>query len=263
MLTFTGSSATGKRLMVAAGESNMKRLMLECGGKSPYIVFDDCPEDLDYVAQHVVALGFPNQGELCSAGTRVLVQESIRERLVPKLIEHARKLVPQDPLDADTTFGALMSEAHLNKVLAYIESGQKDGAQLAHAGRRVEPVKGGAYLEPSVFLEVKNGYRIAREEIFGPVLSLMSFRDEEEALALANDTTYGLAGYLCTTNLGRAHRVAQRLNVGGVVVMGTSTPAPLWENMGVDPQKQSGFGAEGGMDGLASYCATSAIYVQL
>jgi acyl-CoA reductase-like NAD-dependent aldehyde dehydrogenase len=263
LLTFTGSGATGKQLMVAAGQSNMKRLMLECGGKSPYIIFDDCPEDLDFVAQAVVQTAFPNQGEVCSAGTRVLVQEGIKDRLIPKLIEQASKVVPGDPLDPEVTFGALLGEAHMNKVIGYIESGKKEGARLIHAGRRVEPVKGGCYLEPSIFADVNNGSRIAREEIFGPVLSLLSFRTEEEALLLANDTTYGLVAYVCTTNLGRAHRLGQRLNAGAVLIMGTSTPAPLWESLGIEPQKQSGFGAEGGLDGLASYTTTNVVYVQI
>ncbi len=263
LLTFTGSSATGKQLMIAAGQSNMKRLMLECGGKSPFVIFDDCPEDLDFIAQHAVQTAFPNQGEMCAAGTRVLVQDGIKNRLLPKLIEQARKLVPQDPLDPDTTFGALLSEAHLNKVIAYIESGKEEGAEVVHAGRRVEPVKGGCYLEPTIFADVKNSFRIAREEIFGPVLSLLSFRTEEEALALANDTTYGLVAYVCTTDLGRAHRLGQRLNAGAVLIMGTSTPAPLWESLGIEPQKQSGFGAEGGLDGLASYATTNVVYVQI
>ena len=263
LLTFTGSSATGKQLMVAAGQSNMKRLMLECGGKSPYIVFDDCPDDLDFVAQHIVQTGFPNQGEMCAAGTRVLVHDSIKDRLIPKLIEHAKKLVPRDPLHPDTTFGALINEAHLNKVIGYIESGQKEGARLVHVGKRVEPVKGGFYLEPSIFDNVTNGIRIAREEIFGPVLSLLTFRTEEEAIAMANDSTYGLVAYVCTTNLGRAHRLGQRLNAGAVLIMGTSTPSALWESLGIEPQKQSGFGAEGGLDGLASYTTTNAVYIQI
>jgi acyl-CoA reductase-like NAD-dependent aldehyde dehydrogenase len=263
LLSFTGSSATGKQMMISAGQSNMKRLMLECGGKSPYIVFDDCPGDLDFVAQHAVLSAFPNQSENCGSGTRLLLQEGIKDRLLPKLIEQARKLVPQDPLDPDTTFGALINEGHLNKVMGYIEIGKREGARLLHAGNRVQPVKGGYYLEPSIFTEVKSNHRIAREEIFGPVLSVLSFKTEEEAITLADDTTFGLVAYVCTTNLGRAHRLAARLNAGVIMVLGTARPEPVWEGMGMQAQKESGFGAEGGLEGLASYTNTNAVYVQI
>jgi acyl-CoA reductase-like NAD-dependent aldehyde dehydrogenase len=261
LLSFTGSSATGKKLMVSAGQSNMKRLMLECGGKSPFIVFEDCADDLDFVAQSAVQNAFANQGEVCAAGTRLLIHESLKERLLPKLVEHAGRLTPEDPLDPMTSFGALINEAHLLKVMAYIESGRSEGGCLVHAGRRLEPVKGGYYLEPSIFADVKTNFRIAREEIFGPVLSVFSFSSEEQALAIANDTAYGLAAVVCTTNLGRAQRLAQRLEASQLVVMGTSKPSPIGVFMGIEPQKESGFGREGGLDGLESYTTTNTVYV--
>ena len=159
LLSFTGSSATGKQLMIAAGQSNMKRLMLECGGKSPYMVFDDCPDDLDFIAAHVVEDSFTNQGALCSSSTRVLVQETVLEALLPKLIAEAEKRSPQDPLDPDSCFGAIIHEAHLNKVLAYIEKGQEEGAKLVCGGNRVEVTTGegaghGYYIKPAIFTEV-------------------------------------------------------------------------------------------------------------
>ena len=121
--SFVGSSATGKQLMIAAGQSNMKRLVLECGGKSPYLVFNDCPEDLDALAMNIVATAFPNQGALCVAGTRLLVQKEIKSALLPKILAHAEKIIPEDPLNPATTFGALVNEAHMNKVISYIDSG--------------------------------------------------------------------------------------------------------------------------------------------
>jgi len=260
LLAFTGSSATGKKLMVSAGQSNMKRLLLECGGKSPYLVFDDCA-DLDFVALHATRTAFRNQGQLCAAATRLVVQESVMDRLIPKLIDQAKKLVPQDPLDPATTFGALMNEPHLRKVLNYIDSGKQDGAELVHAGRRVEPIKGGYYLEPNIFLNVKKSMRIAQEEIFGPVLSIMPFRTEEEAVSIANDSAYGLAASVGTTNLGRAHRLARNLDAGQLVIVGTSTPSAGGTSLGVEPQKESGFGTEGGLDGLAAYAAVNTVRV--
>ena len=125
LLSFTGSSATGKLMQIAAGQSNMKRLLLECGGKSPYIVFDDCPTDLDMLADDIVATAFQNQSQNCMAGSRLLIQNSIKETLLPKIIEKAQQYIPQDTLDPKTTFGAMIHEAHLNKVLAYIDSGEE------------------------------------------------------------------------------------------------------------------------------------------
>ena len=217
LLSFTGSSATGKQLMQAAGQSNMKRLMLECGGKSPFIVFEDC-DDLDAIAADIVETGLHNQGAYCSASTRLLIQASIKEPLLEKICQHAAQLQPQDPLHSDTSFGALINEAHLNKVLTYIDIGQQEGARLIQGGQRIAVDTGtetqGYYLEPAIFDDVKPQHRIAQEEIFGPVLSVFTFNDEAEAIAMANDTCYGLAAYAATQHAGRAQRLAQQLNSG-------------------------------------------------
>jgi len=260
MLSFVGSSATGKLLMKAAGESNMKRLNLECGGKSPYIVYDDCEGYLDAVAADVVSTAFPNQGALCVAGTRLLVQDSIRETLMPKILEQAAKIEPKDPLDPSCNFGAMMNEAHMNKVLGYIEKGKADGAKLVLGGKQILQETGGFFVEPTIFDGVKPGDRIAQEEIFGPVLSVLSFKDEAEAVEIANGTCFGLAAYVATQNLGRAQRMGQSLKAGIIQVMGTANPSGGGVSVSIEGQKQSGFGYIGGVAGLAVYTNASTVF---
>ncbi len=260
MLSFVGSSATGKLLMKAAGESNMKRLNLECGGKSPFVVFDDCEDYLDMVAAVVVQQAFPNQGALCVAGTRLLVQDSIREKLMPKILEHTAAIEVKDPLDTSSTFGAMMNEAHMNKVLGYIESGKDEGAELIYGGHRVLQESGGFYIEPTIFDGVKPSARIAQEEIFGPVLSVMGFKDEAEALALANSTCFGLGAYVATQHLGRAQRMGQGIKSGSIQVFGSANPTGGGVSVSFEGQKQSGFGRAGGVAGLAAYTNASTVY---
>ena len=265
LISFTGSSATGKKMMMAAGQSNMKRLLLECGGKSPFIVFDDCPDNLDTVAAYVVALAFRNQGEVCVAGTRLLIQKGIKEKLLPKIVEQAAQLQPQDPLNPETTFGALINEEHMNKVLAYIETGKQQGADLILGGQRVDvDIDGstdskGCYLGPTIFENVCSQHKIAQEEIFGPVLSVISFENEDEAVRIANDTCYGLAAYAMTQNLARSQRLARRLNSGHLIIFGSLDPAEGSVGVTGEPQRQSGFGCEVGMAGLASYSVSTAV----
>ena len=270
LISFTGSSATGKKMMIAAGQSNMKRLLLECGGKSPFIVFDDCPEDLDVIAAAVVEMAFSNQGEVCVAGTRLLIQNGIKNKLLPKIIEQAAQLKPQDPLDPNTTFGALINEAQMHKVLAYIESGKQQGAELILGGERIEVDTGSAgdnnssqgyYVEPTIFDNVDPQHNIAQEEIFGPVLSVISFDDEDEAIQIANNTCYGLAAYATTQNLGRAQRLARRINSGHLMILGSSDPADGSVGVSGEPQKESGFGCEVGLAGLASYTVSTAVQI--
>ena len=257
LLTFVGSSATGKQLMVAAGESNMKRLILECGGKSPFIVFDDCAADLDFLAQDIVAdTAFKNMGQLCVAGTRLLVQESMVDELMPKIIAEAEKIRPSDPLDASTAFGPLMSEGHLKKVLSYVSTGQEQGARLLTGGCRLYEDEGGSFMAPTVFDQVNPDQVLAQEEIFGPVLSVFTFNDEAEAIALANNSRYGLAAYVATTNVGRAHRLARQLQAGALVLMGTDTPTGGSVSIKPEAQKQSGFGVEE----LSVYTSSTTVY---
>ena len=265
LLSFVGSTSTGKALMKAAGESNMKRLILECGGKSPFIVFDDCPDDLNALADHIVALAFPNQGALCVAGTRLLVQDTIREQLLPLVIEKARAITPADPLDKSCGFGALVNEGHMNKVLSYIESGKAEGAELITGGERFLPdspaLQHGYYIAPTIFDHVDPQSRIAQEEIFGPLLSILSFKDEQEAIALANNTCFGLAAYAATENAGRAQRLGQQLKAGILTLRTTNTPGVGNVTLSSDKQGQSGFGFSDGLEGLAAHSLTTTVHM--
>jgi acyl-CoA reductase-like NAD-dependent aldehyde dehydrogenase len=260
MITFTGSSRTGKALLVASGESNMKRLMLECGGKAPNIVFDDAP-DLAAVADAVVARAFWNQGQVCTASSRLLVHADIKDELLGLVIERVSALAPGDPLKVDSRFGAMVSADHKEKVLGYIANGEREGARLIYQSTARAPLSGGYYVAPVIFDNVSAQHKIAQEEIFGPVLSVLTFRDEDEALAIANGTMYGLSAILWTKDLGRAHRVSQGIDAGWVVVNATARPSggPGPGTLSIGGHKQSGLGTEGGLDGLRSYTRESAI----
>jgi acyl-CoA reductase-like NAD-dependent aldehyde dehydrogenase len=260
LLTFTGSSRTGKRLLIAAGESNMKRLILECGGKAPNIVFDDCP-DLDAVAEGIVARAFWNQGQVCTASSRLLIQSSIKDELLGLVMQKASFLSPGDPLKPDTTFGAVVSQGHKQKVLSFIDSGEREGAKIVYRSDAPSPFAGGFYVPPVVFDLVSPGQKIAQEEIFGPVLSVLAFADEAEAISIANSTIYGLSAILWTRNLGRAHRVTHGINAGWIVVNATGQrmggPGPSVLSIG--GHKESGIGVEGGIEGLEGYTSRTAV----
>ncbi|MGD2101713.1 MAG: aldehyde dehydrogenase [Acidimicrobiia bacterium] len=218
VLTFTGSGRTGRRLLHAAAESNLKTVWLELGGKSPNLVFADAP-DLDEAAD-VAAWGiFFNAGEMCTAPSRLLVQREIADDFTAAVVDRARMRRVGDPLDEVTQTGPVVSRRQLDSVLEWVEVGRRE-ADLLIGGSpaTVAGHEGGFWLEPTVFGNVANQARIAREEIFGPVLSVLTFDDEEEAVRMANDTSYGLAAGLWTANLSRAHRVARALEAGTVWV---------------------------------------------
>jgi len=217
MVAFTGSGEVGRYFLKYSAESNLKRIALECGGKSPQIVFADAP-DLDVVANHAVAAAFWNMGENCSCGSRLIVHKKIKDELVQKIARLTKSWKVGDPLDPQNRLGAMIEKPHLEKVLGYIEAGKAEGARLILGGRRILEKTGGYFLEATIFDEVSNRMKIAREEIFGPVLSVIPFSTEEEAVAMANDSNYGLAASLYTRDLNRAHRVARAIRAGTVSV---------------------------------------------
>lgn len=259
VLAFTGSTAVGKQLLVYSGESNMKRVWLEAGGKSPNVVFADAPDLREAAEAAAAAIAF-NQGEVCTAGSRLLVQRSIREQFIPLLVEALKGWTPGHALDPQTRVGAVVDQRQLDNVLRYIEIGKEQGGELLAGGVRTLESTGGLYVEPTIFDGVTNAMRIAREEIFGPVLSIISFDTEEEALQIANDSIFGLAAGVWTANLSRAHRFARGLRAGSVWVNqydGGDMTAPF------GGFKQSGNGRDKSLHAFDKYTELKATWIKL
>lgn len=258
-VAFTGSTEVGKLFLQYAGQSNMKSTSLECGGKSPNIVFADAP-DLDAAAQSAASSIFFNSGQVCVAGSRLLVEESIRDDLVERLLDAAKAYEPNDPLDPETLMGSMVDEGQTDRVLGYVKQGLEDGGSLIAGGGQVRKESGGFYVEPTIFDNVTNEMAIAREEIFGPVLSVITFRGLEEAVQIANDTIYGLEASLWTRDLTRAHKVAKALRVGTVNVNNTDGGGIELPFGGC---KQSGFGRDKSLHSLEKYTTTKSTYISL
>lgn len=214
-LAFTGSTLTGRQIMKDAAETNLKRVWMELGGKTPNIVFADCP-DMDAAAQAAAFGIFFNQGEMCTAGSRLLIEASIQEAFLGRVMHLADAMFPGAPLDPVTRMGAIVDTAQLDRVMGYIAAGQAEGARLRLGGERVLTDSGGYFIAPTVFDQVDNSMKIAQEEIFGPVLSVMTFTTPEEALQIANASPYGLAAAAWTGNLRKAHQLARGLRAGSV-----------------------------------------------
>jgi gamma-glutamyl-gamma-aminobutyraldehyde dehydrogenase len=255
MIAFTGSGAVGRKLMSYAGESNLKRVSLELGGKSPQIVFDDCP-DLQAAAEAAAWAVFFNQGEVCTAASRLLVHESIRDEFLAKVIAVAATIKVGDPLDPATRFGAMVSEEQLNSTMRFIETAKKEGGRLVVGGDRVREDSGGYFVEPTIFADVAPSSTLARQEVFGPVLGVMTFEDTADAIRIANDTVYGLAAGLWTANVDRAIGVARALRAGLVWVNG-------WDSCDITMPfggfKQSGFGRDRSLHAMDKYADLKAI----
>lgn len=260
MITFTGSTEVGRLMMRYAGQSNMKVVMTECGGKSPQIVFDD-GVSLEAASEAVARSIVTNQGQICSVGSRLLVQRSIEEALLERVMARIGQIVIGDALDPKTTFGPLASQAQCERVMRFIEAAPAEGARLARGGRRVLPESGGYFVEPTVFRDVPPTARIAQEEIFGPVLSVIPFDDEAEACRIANDTIYGLYAYVWTADLSRGMRMAKTIRSSVMV----NAAAPAGEGPGhafsSEPAGQSGVGTEGGLAGMESYLRRQLVWI--
>ncbi|CAA7603392.1 Aldehyde dehydrogenase family [Acididesulfobacillus acetoxydans] len=259
MIALTGGTDTGRKVMKAAA-SNIKKVALELGGKSPNIVFADA--DFEVAVDYALYGIYVNAGQVCSAGSRLLVEASVHDRFVERLVERARQIRVGYGLDAETEMGPLVSAQHLEKVQSYIEVGQAEGARLLCGGKRPngELGKRGNYLLPTIFTNTRPEMRIVQEEIFGPVLVIQTFKDEEDAVRIANDCAYGLAGAVFTQDISKAHRVIKKLRAG---ITWINTYHPTYNEAPWGGYKQSGIGRELGTFGYEEYTEVKQINVNL
>jgi acyl-CoA reductase-like NAD-dependent aldehyde dehydrogenase len=258
-IAFTGSGEVGKLLLQYSGQSNMKRVALECGGKTPHIVLADT-SDLDQAAEAAAWGIFFNQGEVCNAGSRLLVQDSIKDALMEKLMNISKGIKVGNPLDPQTRMGAIVDRDQMDKVLRYIGLGEQEGAQLVFGGKQLQTEAGGYYVEPTIFDKVDNKMTIAQEEIFGPVLSTLTFKDPEEGLRIANETVYGLAAAVWTKNIDTAHKMARGLRAGSVWINcfdGGDITTPF------GGYKQSGFGRDKSLHAIDKYTELKTVWIEL
>ena len=258
-ISLTGGVETGKLIMAQSAES-LKKVTLELGGKSPLIIFDDA--DFDTAVETAMAANFYTAGEVCSNATRVFVQDSIADDFIAAMVEKTNQITVGDPMADDIGMGALISEPHLNKVLDYVRLGAAEGATIATGGSRVHPqgFEKGYFMEPTILTGCTDSMRVVTEEIFGPVMSVLRFADEAEAISRANATNFGLGAGLMTQDLARGHRVAAALESGNVWV---NTYNLLPAGLPFGGSKHSGFGRENSIYSLEAYSEVKATYVQL
>ena len=259
VITFTGSTRVAGQLMAYAGQSNLKRTWLEAGGKSPCIVFADC-DDLEAAAFGAAFGIFSNQGEVCIATSRLLIEESIKDKFMSLLVEQAKKFIPGDPLDPETNMGAIVDQQHLDNILSFIESGVSEGANLLYGGKQTSVNEKGCYIEPTIFTDTKQDMNIVENEIFGPVVAVNTFTTWEEAVSLANDSKYGLAAGVWTSNLKKAHKTARELQAGMVWInnwAGSDSTTPFG---GV---KQSGNARDKSLHSIDKYTELKTTWIDL
>jgi gamma-glutamyl-gamma-aminobutyraldehyde dehydrogenase/4-guanidinobutyraldehyde dehydrogenase/NAD-dependent aldehyde dehydrogenase len=256
---FTGSTRVGKQIHVMAGQSNLKRAWTELGGKSPNIVFADCP-DLDKAVEAAVGSIFFNQGESCNAPSRLFVEASIQERFLEKAVALAPQFLPANPLDPATIMGAIVDKTQMDTVLRYVESGKSEGASLLYGGEQALTQSGGCYVQPTIFAGVNPQMTICREEIFGPVLSVLSFTDTAEVVRQANASVYGLQAAVWTRDINKAHGVARALRAGTVHVNQYDEDDITVPFGGY---KQSGVGRDKSLHAFDKYTETKTTWIRI
>ena len=248
-LGFTGSTEVGRYFLSYSGQSNMKRVSLECGGKSPNIIFADAP-DLDHAAKMAADGMFGNSGQVCDAPSRLLIEKSIKYEFLEKVSEYSKPWMPDDPFKPETLMGSIVDKTQTERILDYIDTGKNEGANVLTGGEQVKQDSGGYYISPTILKDVKNDMKVAKEEIFGPVLCSIDFENEDDALQIANDTSYGLNAIIWSNDLNKVHKLAKRIKSGKVLINSLSDGDMSLPHGGY---KQSGFGRDKSLEALDQY----------